>query len=173
MQNASRAADARAHLNSTCHPSDEDENNSAREKTYEHAQQTNHGFLTRILEHSSSAMDVLSPLGVPRQTFAFSSPTLPDVAKCTLRLAFVAPPATPHRALSDPERHRRHTRTAPGNTGDRRSSIRPRSLNISARNRYFLQSASSAIPKTWANSMVASRPIESVPEQHQQCCIPG
>ena len=95
-------------------------------------------------------------------TLAFNSPTLPFFAKCTLRLVLDAPAATPHRARSDPERHSSASLAVRGNAGDRQSISIAESLKMSARNRYFLHSASSAGPNLYAKRIVAMRPTESI-----------
>jgi hypothetical protein len=89
---------------------------------------------------------ILPALGIPCPTFAFNSPTFPVFAKCTLKLAFEALPATPHNALKDPERHKNGILTDRGNAGDRQSMSIAESLKMSAMNRYFLHSASKAGP---------------------------
>ena len=101
-------------------------------ETHEHSHQTDHSFLARILR-TSSAPHTPASVGIGCLTFAFNSPTFPLFAKCTLKLAFVAPPATPHRALSDPERHKSATRIDPGKIGEQKSRTMPRSLNAKVR----------------------------------------
>lgn len=68
-------------------------------------------------------------------------------AKCTLKLALAEPAATPHKALSTLLKLRMTTRIGLGNTGERQSKTKPKSLRTSANKRYILHSGSSADPK--------------------------
>lgn len=92
---------------------------------------------------------------------ALSSPRLPHLAKCALRLALELPAATPHKALSTLEKPNNTTLGVFGKAGDRQSSTIALSLNISAESLYILHSGSSEVPSLCANRIVATLPILS------------
>lgn len=92
---------------------------------------------------------------------ALSSPRLPHLAKCALRLALELPAATPHNALSTLEKPNNTTLGVFGKAGDRQSSTIALSLNISAASLYILHSGSSELPSLCANRIVATLPILS------------
>ena len=81
------------------------------------------------------------------ESFAFSSPRLPHLAKCALRLAFELPAATPHSALRALLVASIVTRMGLGKAGDKHSSTMAVSLKMSANNLYILHSGSSDVPR--------------------------
>ena len=95
------------------------------------------------------------------QLTAFSSPKLPLLAKCALRLAFAEPAATPQRARSAADALSRLTRSGLGKAGERQSRIMAASLKMSATRRQRLHSGSRERPRRAAKRMVAMRPVES------------
>ena len=92
---------------------------------------------------------------------AFSSPRLPHLAKCALKLAFELPAATPHNALSTLEKLKSITLGSFGSVGERQSRIIAVSLKTSAANRYILHSGSRDVPSLCAKRIVAIRPMLS------------
>ena len=97
-------------------------------------------------------------LGLGRHT-ALTSARFPHLAKCALKLAFAAPPATPHNALNTPAALNTLTRIIPlGTPGLTQSSTIATSLNTSAASRYRLHSGSRAVPARCAKRIVARRP---------------
>ena len=92
---------------------------------------------------------------------AFSSPKLPHLAKCALRLAFELPAATPHNARKTLEKLNKMTRGTFGSAGDKQSRIMAQSLKTSAASLYILHSGSRDVPSLWAKRMVAILPMLS------------
>lgn len=125
--------------------------------TYQHPQQGNYCFLTRILLPSNQR----SCRVTARSLTAFSSPRLPHFAKCALKLALDDPAATPHKALSTLELLNSRTLGPWGKAGERQSKSIAASLKTSAAKRYILHSGSRAVPSRSAKRMVAIRPVDS------------
>jgi hypothetical protein len=95
------------------------------------------------------------------ESFALSSPRLPQRAKCALRLALAEPAATPQRALSTLLKLRISTLRGFGKAGERQSSTKAKSFKMSASKRYILHSGSRDVPNLQANRIVATRPADS------------
>lgn len=110
---------------------------------------------------SGTDQNILVLCTQPLSLTALTSPKLPFLAKCALRLALALPAQTPQRLRMMLLKLKTATRTGLGNAGDIQSRTMAASLRMSAARRYFLHSGSSAVPSRWAKRIVAIRPIDS------------
>jgi hypothetical protein len=102
---------------------------------------------------------------------ALTSPRLPHLAKCALRVAFELPAATPQSALSMLAELNTMIRVGLAKAGDRQSSIMAASLNMSAASLQRLHSGSSADPNLCANKIVMMRPNDSWKTERRRAVV--